>query len=90
MQLLPINARGSVEEIERGFATMAKSRAQAVIVTTDAFNNAHQQRVIQLTAAHRIPSIHSNAQAVEAGGLMSYYQNAFYQYRRAAVFVDTT
>ena len=54
----------------------------------DAFFLVQQQQIAQLALKHRLPSIFSVQEHVEAGGLMSYGQNLTDFYRRAAGYVD--
>jgi putative ABC transport system substrate-binding protein len=48
----------------------------------------HQKRVIELATKARLPTIYTDAHAVEDGGMMSYTINFAELYRRAAVYVD--
>jgi len=48
----------------------------------------HRPRIIDLAARHRLPTMHTSRTFVEAGAFASYGRNLFYQYRRAAQFVD--
>lgn len=81
------NARSPVE-VEQAFAAITRERAQAVIVASDAFLIGQRRLIASLILKHRMPSISANRDDVEAGGLMSYGQNATEFYRRAAAYVD--
>jgi ABC-type uncharacterized transport system substrate-binding protein len=48
----------------------------------------HRQRLLDLTAKARLPSMFLRKKFVEAGGLMSYGPNWGDMYRRAATYVD--
>jgi len=85
--VVPVGVR-TPEEIERGFATMTRERAGAVIVLADSFLNAQQRRIAALAVRHRLPAMFAYREAVEAGGLMSYGQNLADFYRHAAIYVD--
>ena len=80
-------ARGP-NEFDDAFAAMAKERAGAVLVTADSLFNLHRARLADLTAKHRLPSMHGIREMVEAGGLMSYGPDTTYQSRHAATYVD--
>jgi len=80
-------ARGP-NEFDGAFAAMAKERAGAVLVTADSLFNLHRARLADLTAKHRLPSMHGIREMVEAGGLMSYGPDTTYQSRHAATYVD--
>ena len=87
VQVLPVEVR-SAEDFEPGFAAMSRERAQAVIVLPDAFFFSHRQRLAELAAKARLPSIYYYREYVEAGGLMSYGDNLVEFFRRSAYFVD--
>jgi ABC-type uncharacterized transport system substrate-binding protein len=82
-------AAGNVEEIERAFAAFDKQGIQGLIATTDAvFFFAQRERIAELALVRRLPTMFSQREYVEAGGLMSYGENLSDFFRRAAVFVD--
>jgi len=81
-------AAGNVEEIERAFAAFDKQGIQGVIATTDAVFFAQREHIAELALAKRLPTMFSQREYVEAGGLMSYGENLSDFVRRAAVFVD--
>ena len=85
--VIPVDAR-TPEEIERGFATMRRERADAVIVHADSLFNLHKQQVADLAARSRMPSSFVDRSLVEAGGLMSYGQNVANYYQYGATYVD--
>lgn len=70
------------------FAMLARERMDAIVVAPGNFNHAGWQDVLRLAVQARIPAIYPNAEAVDAGGLMSYGINRAVFYRRAATFVD--
>ena len=76
------------QEIAKGFAMMARQNAGALIVFADALINQQKTQIVELAAKHRLPSIASYGEYVEAGGLMSYGPNLRDPYRRAATYVD--
>lgn len=85
--VLPV-AVGGVEDIERGFAAIARERAGAVIVLPDAFIFQQRRQIAALAIRHRLPSIHQASGFVEAGGLMACGPDVNDLNRRAAIFVD--
>jgi putative ABC transport system substrate-binding protein len=87
IQVLPMGVR-TPEEIERGFATMARERIDAVIILIDAFLGLHRTQIAGLALKHRLPSIYSSMAYAEVGGLMSYGTDIAENWRRAAIFVD--
>jgi ABC transporter substrate binding protein len=70
------------------FTAIAEGRADALLVTSDAmFGAQHQQRIVELAATHRLPSIARSPGFAEAGGLMQYGEDIFEMHRRAATYV---
>jgi putative ABC transport system substrate-binding protein len=86
LQLLPVDAR-NLQDIESAFATMAKERAEALMVVSSGFQ-AQKQRLVDLALRIRLPTIFAQREFVEAGGLMSYGESAREFNRRAAFYVD--
>ena len=76
------------EEIERSFATMARERIDALIISADTFLLQQRAQIAGLALKHRLPSIYPQQQYAEAGGLMSYGSDVNDQFRRAGIFVD--
>jgi len=78
----------TVSDIERGFATMTRERAGAVIILNDTFFVQQQRQIAGLASNHKLPSIFGGIEYAEAGGLMGYGQNILDNFRRAATYVD--
>ena len=85
--ILPVDA-SNPQDIEGGFATMTRERAEAVIVVSDAFFTGQRRQISELAVKNRIASIFSSREFVEAGCLASYGQNLAEFYARAAYYVD--
>jgi putative ABC transport system substrate-binding protein len=79
---------GTVQEIEREFATMTKERAKAAIIMADGFFLQESRLIAAQALKHRLPSISQLREYAEAGGLMSYGPNSVDNFRRAATYVD--
>jgi putative tryptophan/tyrosine transport system substrate-binding protein len=75
------------EDIAPAFETL-KGRADALYVVGDALVTSYQIRINTLALAARVPTIYSQREQVEAGGLMSYGPNFPDLFRRAADYVD--
>src|SRR5262249_17386753 len=71
LQIEVLNASTS-HEIEAAFATLARSRPDALFVASDAFFIGRRLQIVTLAGRQAIPSVHSAREEVEAGGLMSY------------------
>jgi len=78
---------GSTEsEIDKAFATVARQKADALVVATDPFLLGQRDRLVRLAARHAIPTIFFSREFVEAGGLMSYGPSIANGYRQAGVY----
>jgi len=75
-------------QIDAGFAAMARAQSEALVVAEDAYFDVHRDRIIKSALRSRLPTIYSNREMTEAGGLMSYGQDLTEHYRRAANYVD--
>jgi putative ABC transport system substrate-binding protein len=87
VQLQLLEARGP-EGFDGAFAAMAKERVGALLVVQDPAFIPHRARLIELAAKNRLPSIFTQREDVEAGGLMSYGPSLADLYRRAGTYVD--
>jgi putative tryptophan/tyrosine transport system substrate-binding protein len=76
------------QEIESAFSSMNQQSAGAVIVAADAFFIQQGQQIADLALKHRMPSVFSFREQVDADGLMSYGQHLADNFRRAATYVD--
>jgi putative ABC transport system substrate-binding protein len=87
ISFVPVEARDP-QEIENAFAAFSKERVQAFIAAGDALFFAQRRRIAELALRKRLPSIFSQREYAQAGGLMSYGENLSDFYRRAASFMD--
>jgi putative ABC transport system substrate-binding protein len=85
LQLLEAREPG---EFDGAFAAMAKERAGALLLPGDPMHFLHRARLADLALKGRLPSMSTQWQWVEAGGLMSYGPSLPDLYRRAATYVD--
>jgi len=83
----PIEVRSAVE-LDAAFATMAKGRAEALIVLEDAMFVTERARLAGLAARARLPAVYGQRNSVDVGGLMSYGPNILDVYRNAGAFVE--
>ena len=83
----PVEA-ATAEGIEQAFARMQRQDASPVVIAADSFFVEQRERIAQLALKHRLPSIFSFREHVQAGGLISYGQHLADSYRRAATYVD--
>jgi len=87
LTVLPTTA-ASLEEIESAFASMAKERAQALVVLSDSLTISNRKRIAELAAESKLPAIYSYSAQVEAGGLLSYGPNPRNLHKVIARYID--
>jgi putative ABC transport system substrate-binding protein len=73
-------------EIETAFTTLVQRRAGALIWGPGAGLSPHRERVVALTARHRIPAMYVLRDYVAAGGLMSYGTSLNEANRQAGIY----
>jgi putative ABC transport system substrate-binding protein len=73
---------------EKVFAALDKERVDGLYVSGSTLLYASGKRIVGWALKSRLPSIHQNREAVNAGGLMSYGADLADSYRRVAYFVD--
>ena len=78
----------SPDQLEHAFAVMAKERAAALLVLTDAMFLGERRRITDLARSAALPAMYSQREYVEAGGLASYGPSLIDMARRAAKHVD--
>jgi putative tryptophan/tyrosine transport system substrate-binding protein len=79
---------GSAEEIDLAITAAVRERATALLIASEALFIGQRVRIAELTAKHRLPSMHGVRENVDAGGLMSYGPSLSAQARRAGSYVD--
>jgi putative ABC transport system substrate-binding protein len=87
VQLQIVEARGPAE-FDRAFSYMSEKRAGALVVLTTPAFDIERQRIVDLAAKNRLPTVYASRNYVESGGLMSYGTNLPDLHRRAAAYVD--
>jgi putative ABC transport system substrate-binding protein len=87
LTIVPMEA-ASPQQIRKAFGAFAEERVQAVLVAADAVFFLQRQQLAELAITNRLPTMFSQREYAEAGGLMSYGENLSDFFRRAASFVD--
>ena len=77
----------SWKDFDNAFNAARTERAGALVVLQSALTNAHRKLIMDLAAKNRLPTMCTQKEYVEAGGLMSYGVDTRDLYRRAAVYV---
>jgi len=73
---------------ERVFTALSKQRPEGLYVPPSPLMAANEKRIAGFALKNRLPSMYSNNEAVDAGGLMYYGADLASSYRRAAYYVD--
>jgi ABC-type uncharacterized transport system substrate-binding protein len=87
VHVLPIEAR-TIADIERGFASISRERADAVIVSAEAIFFSQRKAIADLALTYRLPSMFPYRDSVMVGGLMSYGTDLRDINRYAATYLD--
>ena len=99
-ELLPADARAlkltiqpweirAVDDFEKVFAALNKQRPDGLYsFGAGGVMRPNEKRIVDFALKSRLPSIHQNREAVDAGGLMSYGADLADSYRRVAYYVD--
>lgn len=76
------------EDFEGAFTAMVAARIDALFVPAGVLTNSYANRIVELAAKNRVPSMYGAREFVNAGGLASYSASFLDNYRRAAIYVD--
>ena len=98
-ELLPVAARAlgltlqpwevrAADGFEKVFAALNKQRPDGLYVSAGPLMLANRKRIVGFALKSRLPSMYSNREAVDAGGLMYYGADLADSYRRVAYYVD--
>jgi putative ABC transport system substrate-binding protein len=88
LQLQVVEAQGQAD-FDRAFSDMtAKAAGGLAVLSTPAFEIERGQRIVDLAAKNRLPTVYSSRAYVVIGGLMSYGPSFPDLNRRAAGYVD--
>jgi putative ABC transport system substrate-binding protein len=77
---------GSEAALDAAFATLTQESAKALVVIGDPFFNSRRTQLIALAARHAIPTIYSNRENVDEGGLISYGASLPEAYREVGIY----
>jgi putative ABC transport system substrate-binding protein len=69
---IQVHNAGTIDEIDTGFATFARERPDALVVSPDPLFLARRVQLVLLAASNKIPTAYGVRNYVEAGGLASY------------------
>jgi putative ABC transport system substrate-binding protein len=75
-------------ELESAIAAQARAPNGGLVVMTDSFLVAYRAEITSLAARYRLPAVYPFRFFVELGGLLSYGNDLFDSFRRAATYAD--
>ena len=75
-------------ELESVVAAQAREPNGGLIAMPDSFQTVHRAEITSLVTRHRLPAVYAFRFFAEAGGLLSYGNDRFDNYRRSANYVD--
>jgi putative ABC transport system substrate-binding protein len=87
IQVQSLKARGP-EDFENAFTTMARDKAEALLVSRDAVFLVNRKRIADLAVKYRLPTMFNHSESVEDGGLAAYAVNMSAFVGQAARYVD--
>jgi len=87
LTLQPWEVRGT-DDFDRVFAAMVKQSPDGLYVLGGPLMRANRKRIMGFALKSRLPSMYSDREAVDAGGLMYYGADLADSYRRVAYYVD--
>ena len=73
-------------DLDTAFASLAQHRADALLVTNDAFFFNRLDQIVALAAHNAVPTIYDRREYAAAGGLISYGPNYVDAYRQAGIY----
>ncbi len=87
LQSVEVTSVDAVDDFKRAFSVLKTGGAEALIVAGSGLTSANAGQIANLAMKHRLPSMVSSRDRVDAGGLMAYGPNLAEMWRRAAVYV---
>jgi putative tryptophan/tyrosine transport system substrate-binding protein len=84
---LDVLTAASKDELAIAFATLARRRSDALVVSADPFFISSRDLLVLLATRHGVPAIYYAREFATAGGLMSYGTNFANAHREAGVYV---
>jgi putative ABC transport system substrate-binding protein len=78
---------GSESEIDAAFVTLAREKAQVLMVANDGFFTTRAAQITALAARYALPAIYPWREYAEVGGLISYGTSLREAYRQSGIYV---
>ena len=88
IELVSLELQEESPDIGAAFDRAVASQVGAMLVLRDPLTIKHQQEIVDLAAANRVPAMYETMNFVNAGGLMLYGPSFENLYKNAATFAD--
>jgi putative ABC transport system substrate-binding protein len=88
VELIPIDVRDDLTEMERAIIAFAREPNGGLIVTGSPAAVNHRKLIIALALQHHLPNVYAFRYYPASGGLASYGPDVIDMHRRAAAYVD--
>jgi putative ABC transport system substrate-binding protein len=85
LQIIVLNANTD-SEIDRGFATLAQQRADALIIAADPFFTTRRKTIVALADRYAVPTMYDLRDWAVAGGLISYGTDVVDAFRQTGIY----
>jgi putative ABC transport system substrate-binding protein len=85
-QAIEFYQASTADELDASFEKLARAKAGAVLVTSDAFFASRREQLVVLAARHGIAATFGTREFVVAGGLASYGANVADSHRQAGIY----
>jgi putative ABC transport system substrate-binding protein len=76
----------SSSDVEKAFVAMVSRQADALLIGTGTFMGNNRGLLVALAARHAIPTMYSNSESVDVGGLMAYAASMPDAYHQAGLY----
>jgi putative ABC transport system substrate-binding protein len=78
----------NASELESAIAALARTPNGGLVMMTDSFLVTHRAKITSLAAHYRLPAVYPFRDFIEVGGLLSYGNDLYDNFRRAATYAD--
>ena len=87
LEAIPTPVRNT-SELESAIAAQARTPNGGLVLMTDSFLVRHRAKITPLAARYRLPAVYPFRDFIELGGLLSYGNDLYDNFRRAAAYAD--
>jgi putative tryptophan/tyrosine transport system substrate-binding protein len=88
VELEEIKTQPDLKDLESAFKTAKQKQVKAIMTTSTRNFFGERKQIVELATKYRLPGIYTWKEYVDEGGLMSYGEDYYDQYRKVAHYVD--